>query len=81
MSRNEKKVIMNQVLTICMETIWAILIIVGILILVSIDQTATAILLGVGLAANIVMIINEFNILRIWLDTVEENLETKEDNK
>lgn len=75
MNKFQKKVILNHTITIMMEVVWTVLIIVGMLILVAEDQTATAIMLGVGLVANIVMIINEYDVLKIWLESIEDNSE------
>ena len=83
MNEYQKKLILNHTITIIMETVWAMLIIVGVLVLVAEDQTACAVLAGIGLLANIIMIVNEVNVLRIWLDSVVEDSENKEteDNK
>mgnify|MGYP003420404662 CR=1 FL=1 len=62
MSENERKIIINHVITICMEVIWAVLILVGVLVLVAYEQYFCAIMAGIGVVANIIMIITDFYI-------------------
>ena len=69
-----KKIIKNTVVSIIIETILAMLLIVGILILIAEDQIATAIMAGVGLMAAIGAIINEFSILNTRLEMFEKEV-------
>lgn len=69
-----KKIIKNTVVSIIIETIFVMLLLVGILILIAEDQIATAIMAGVGLMAGVVMIINEFSILNIRLEMFEKEV-------
>lgn len=69
-----KKIIKNTVVSIIVETIFVMLLLVGILILIAEDQIATAIMAGVGLMAGVVMIINEFSILNTRLEMFEKEV-------
>jgi predicted nucleic acid-binding Zn ribbon protein len=78
MNKNDKRVIMNKVISVIAETIVTVLIVVVILILVAEDQIATAILAGLGLMSGIGMIINETCGISTWLDIISES---NSDNK
>lgn len=78
MNKNDKKIIMNKVISAIVETIVTVLVLVGILILVAEDQIAVAILAGLGLISGIGMIINECVGIGIQLDIIaESNSENK----
>jgi hypothetical protein len=68
---NDKKIILNKVITICMEIIWSILILVGVLVLLAETEYFCAILAGVAMLASIGMILIDFNTLKILLDDME----------
>lgn len=70
MNENNKKIILNKINYIIVETISMMLFIVAILIFVAEDQIATAILVGVGLIANIGMILTSIRDVKIYLDII-----------
>ena len=70
MNENNKKIILNKINYIIGETIMMMLLIVAILIFVAEDQIATAILVGVGLIANIGMILTSIRDVKIYLDII-----------
>lgn len=70
MNKNNEKVIMNKINYIIGETILMMLFIIAILIFVAEDQIATAILVGVGLIANVGMIITSIRDVKIYLDII-----------
>lgn len=81
MNENNKKKILNKINYIIGETILMMLFIVAILIFVVEDQIAVAILVGVGLIANIGMIITSIRDVKIYLDIIIYEQQLKRTNK
>ena len=73
MDKNDKKIVMNKVTTICMEVIWSVLILVGVVVLVAESEVFCAIMAGIGFVASVIMVITDFRTLYVLLDYVTEN--------
>ncbi len=67
---NDKKIIMNKIMYLIMETILSILLLIGTVILALETEVFCAILAGVGVLASISMVLIDIYTVNVLLDDI-----------
>lgn len=68
---NDKKIIMNKVMYLIMETIMSVLLLIGTVILALESEVFCAILAGVGVLAGVAMVLIDIYTVNVLLDDME----------
>lgn len=68
---NDKKIIMNKVIYLIMETIMSVLLLIGTVILALESEVFCAILAGVGVLAGVAMVLIDIYTVNVLLDDME----------
>ncbi|HAQ52058.1 MAG TPA: hypothetical protein DCR12_04775 [Lachnospiraceae bacterium] len=68
---NDKKIIMNKIMYLIMETIMSVLLLIGTVILALESEVFCAILAGVGVLAGVAMVLIDIYTVNVLLDDME----------